>query len=583
MSRLILLLFALFCFLQASCLAADQRSTPARPPAPLSEEQKIIHALNRLAFGPRPGDVERVRQMGLKNWIEEQLAPATIDDSTVEAKLAPLTTLQLPASQLLIAYLGDTVVALRQANRQKMVQEKTAKGEVTAAEKPQKTLTPRQLQIQKMIEESGLPPRASLQAVGELLTSKTVRAVESKRQLQEVLVDFWSNHFNVDVKRATVRALKIVDDRAAIRPHVFGKFRDLLGATAHSPAMLIYLDNARSTVAKEAPRRANQKTRGGINENYARELMELHTLGVDGGYTQQDVQEVARCLTGWTVNLKTGEFIFRPMQHDNGAKTVLGHAIAAGGGIGDGEAVLDILAAHPATARFIARKLCVRLVTDEPPATLIDRAAKTFQDTGGDLREVVRTIVLAPEFNAPQAYQAKFKSPFEYAVSATRALGGKVIVPDPAERRGRLRLIADGSSSIKRMNNPKQLKGRQKSLVQQIGTMGQPLFSCQPPTGYSEDSRYWMSTSGLISRLTFALAMTSNEVEGVQTSLTGVLADVDRNDGAAVLNRLSTALLGNRLSPTTRATLEKQIAGETPVNATKLAALLIGSPEYQRR
>jgi uncharacterized protein (DUF1800 family) len=537
--------------------------------------------LNRLSFGPRPGDVERVRQMGLQQWIDEQLTPASIDDSSVEAKLKPLTTLQLPAEQLLIAYLGDTMTPLRKLAHQQNAPDKIAPGEVAA---PQKPLTPKLLHIQERIEASGLPPRTSFQAVGELLTAKTVRAVESKRQLQEVLVDFWSNHFNVDVRRGTVRALKIVDDRVAIRPHVFGKFRDLLGATAHSPAMLVYLDNVRSTVARETPRRVNQKTKGGINENYARELMELHTLGVDGGYTQQDVQEVARCLTGWTINYTTGEFVFRPSLHDNGAKVVLGHAIAAGGGIRDGEAVLDILAAHPATARFIARKLCVRLVADEPPATLIDRAAKTFQDTGGDLRAVVKTIVLAPEFNTPQTYRAKFKSPFEYAVSATRALGGKVTVPDPADRHGRGRLIADGISSAKRKNNIKQ-NGRQsyKSLVEQIAAMGQPLFSCQPPTGYSEGSRSWMSTSGLIARINFAIALTGNEVEGVQTSLTEVLVDVDRNDRSAVLNRLSTALLGSELPPATRTTLEKQVAGETAVNIPKLAALLLGSPEYQRR
>jgi len=572
--RLSLLLLGLC---TATSLAADRPRHPASPP--LSEEQKITHALNRLAFGSRPSDAARVRKMGLNSWINEQLAPQTIDDSALEVRLAPLTTLQLPAARLLLAYADDNAGFLKQARRQADLK----KGD--AAEPMKMPLNPRQQRLKAMIAANDLPPQTSTQAIGELMTAKIVRAVESKRQLQEVLVDFWGNHFNLDVKKGTVRALKIVDDRAVTRPHVFGKFRALLGATAHSPAMLVYLDNARSTRAMQAPRGTQKPSRGGINENYARELMELHTLGVDGGYSQQDVQEVARCLTGWTINQASGEFIFRPLLHDNGAKMVLGHAIAAGGGLRDGEAVLDILAAHPATARSIARKLCVRFVADEPPAMLVKKAAKTFLASDGDLREVVKTIVTAPEFYAPQVLRAKIKSPFEYVVSTLRALDVKLTVPDPAQPRGRLRLVADGLS-VSRPNagaqNPRKWQMRQ-SAAQQIAAMGQPLFSCRQPTGYSENSRQWVSSGALIARLNFALAVTSGGVDGVQVALPAVLGGVDGDNRAAIFARLARVLLGGELSAATRATLEKQTADEAPLNVAKLTALLLGSPEFQRR
>ncbi|MDQ3814216.1 MAG: DUF1800 domain-containing protein, partial [Armatimonadota bacterium] len=382
------------------------KATAASSAKPLQGDQKIQHALNRLTFGPRPGDLERVREMGLGRWIEQQLNPATIDDTAVEAKLSRLTTLTMPSNQLLLAYAADTTGFIKKLDKQKKEEERAArrnrngnKAEADTQANTQKVamtemeLNPRQRRLLEMIEKANLPRGSSAQAVGELNVAKLVRAAESKRQLQEVLVDFWSNHFNVDVRKGPVRSLKIVDDREVIRPHVLGSFRELLGASAKSPAMLFYLDNVRSTAEMQMPQRgrrgrfgrrnvANQnvanpnnaapKKRGGLNENYARELMELHTLGVDGGYTQQDVQEVARCLTGWGMERETGAFRFYPFLHDNGEKTVLGQKIPAGGGIRDGEMVLDILASHPSTARFIAQKLCVRFVADEPPAALVD-------------------------------------------------------------------------------------------------------------------------------------------------------------------------------------------------------------------
>jgi uncharacterized protein (DUF1800 family) len=350
----------------------------------------------------------------------------------VEQKLSRLHTLQYSPQQLELAYAADSLF------RQQMVQERrnrrieaarwarqwvTARtpmqGAMTAPARPlvaaNQQLTPAQQRVEEEARLQGMSNGIAAQVVGELVTAKLVRAVESKRQLHEVMVDFWSNHFNVDVKKGPVRTYKVADEREVIRPHVWSKFRDLLGASAKSPAMLFYLDNARSSRPMEmrrfagcnrnsprvrpnggaAPQNAAPgealmpsmtseetevapMTRGGINENYARELMELHTLGVDGGYTQKDVQEVARCFTGWSINRQTGEFQFKRYAHDNGEKLVLGQRIAAGGGIQDGERVLDILATHPSTARFLARKLCMRLVSDQPPASLVEVPRRHF-------------------------------------------------------------------------------------------------------------------------------------------------------------------------------------------------------------
>src|SRR5476649_2133225 len=310
----------------------------------------ITHVLNRLTFGPRPGDVERVRQMGLSAWLDLQLHPSRIDDHAADARLTPIE-------------------GARDSSDPKDVR------------------------------------RFAKKQVDVLASDKVLRAVYSERQLQEVLVDFWFNHFNVDARKIEDRPVVLEYERDVIRPRVLGRFRDLLGATAHSPAMLFYLDNWLSA-----------GTGRGVNENYGRELMELHTLGVDGGYTQRDVAEVARCFTGWTMkNPHDGTgFFFDMKKHDRGVKHVLGHTIAAGRGIEDGEEVLDILARHPATARFIATKLVRRFVADDPPPALVERAAKAFRKTGGDLREVVRVIVTSREFAGAAAYRAKVKSPFEY-------------------------------------------------------------------------------------------------------------------------------------------------------------------------
>jgi uncharacterized protein (DUF1800 family) len=438
----------------------------------------------------------------------------------------------------------------------------------------------------------------------QLAMDKTLRAVESDRQFQEVMVDFWSNHFNIDIRKNACAVYKISDERDVIRKHTFGRFRDLLGASAKSPAMLVYLDNAQSMAplpddprrelmrqrfleqmaaqgnenAKLAQLAQNSRGRGGINENYAREIMELHTLGVDGGYSQKDVQEVARCLTGWTINRQTGEFQFNARRHDQGPKVVLGHMIPAGGGIQDGETVLDILSSHPSTMRFISTELCRRLVSDDPPKSLVEKCAATWKRTDGDLREICRTIVTSPEFYSRAAYRQKIKSPFEYAVSSVRALGGTIDLERDNAPDGGLRLIGESRRGIN--------LGR--SLAGQVATMGQPLYQYQAPTGWPEDSHKWVSSGALIARLNFSLALTSGRIPDVSLPSRTTTGE---GDTAQTVNRLTEQILNGEVSPSTRATLLKQatiqpandqVARDTDT-ASRLAALVLGSPEFQRR
>jgi uncharacterized protein (DUF1800 family) len=597
-------------------------------PAQLQGDARILHALSRLSFGARPGDLEQVRQQGLGAWIDQQLRPESIDDSAVERKLSSLPVLQASPKYLLLAYEASTGALLKllqtrpteameapmpasaqagmsvgmgsMAPRQRMgalrLRRNSARRGAPQAANAQVVLNPNQVVLnpnQRLalgeIEREGIQPGEAARAVGALSDAKIMRAVESKRQLHEVMVDFWSNHFNLDVRKGPVRTLKLADDRDVVRARAWGSFRELLGASARSPAMLFYLDNVRSTKEAQAPRRGvNRKgkiarARGGLNENYARELMELHTLGVDGGYTQKDVQEVARCFTGWGFSRQSGTFSFNARQHDNGAKVVLGHAIAAGGGLRDGEQVLDILASHPSTARFLSRKLCQRLVGDEPPAALVARVAAKWAQTRGDLREVVRAIVYSPEFFAASAARAKVKSPFELAASSVRVLDGEVGLPNAGDGYGRLRLAADGSASLlgRRGNNGR--RALRRSLAQEIADMGQPLFAFQAPTGYSEDSRSWVSTGGLIARLNFTLALAGGQVAHVKAEPQKLFEGVSGDNHDAVLDRLNQRLLGGAMSSATRATLKKQLQPGTPADPAKLTALVLGSPEFQKR
>ncbi len=430
-----------------------------------------------------------------------------------------------------------------------------------------------------------------------------IRAAMSQRQLNEVLVDFWENHFNVDVKKNQVRALKVADDRDAIRPRVLGHFRALLGASAHSPAMLVYLDNNENSVARE--RGAIEKKviemyiankfgvdpkgmmygKEGPNENYGREILELHTLGVDGGYTQKDVQEVARCFSGWTLAPLNGKFQFDANRHDNAEKVVLGQTIPAGGGVMDGEKVLDLLARHPSTARFISRKLCQRFVCDDPPTELVDRIAGVFRETDGDLRKVVAAIIDSPEFFSPTYYRAKVKSPLEYAVSAVRA-GGGTFIELGNEKWEKLRHVGEGAAVLG-FGAEKLSDAKRKTLNWSIHDMGQPLFNYAAPTGYSEVSAKWVSPGALIDRLNFALSLAQGDVSDVRMDPKALLAGVDADQPTAVLERLSQGLLQGEMSSKTRDTILKNAvpSGDESktVDVSKMMALVLGSPEFQRR
>ncbi|MEO8216793.1 MAG: DUF1800 domain-containing protein, partial [Acidobacteriota bacterium] len=438
------------------------------------------------------------------------------------------------------------------------------------------------------------PDKRPKRLVAELTGARIVRAAYSERQLNEVMVDFWMNHFNVYAAKGLDRVLIGSYERETVRPRIWGKFEDLLMATAKSPAMLFYLDNARSVAAAEnrpatvrngprqgrafgeqdwpdrrrramrgEPRLDSMKTRrpakgfpakGGLNENYARELMELHTLGVDGGYTQQDVTELARVLTGWSIARpeEGGGFVFRAALHDTKSKKVLGNVFPAGGGIGEGERMIYILAHHPATAHHIAFQLCQRLVADDPPAALVDRVAKTFLATDGDLRQTVRAIVSSPEFFDPIYYRAKMKSPFEYVVSSLRATGGE-------------------------LNRP-------LTLARQLQSMGEPLYLCQPPTGYSDTSSAWMNSGSLLARLNFALDLTGGRIEGVAVDSSGLLPDRFHGDSNALIDSLARELVGGDLSPDTRRTIEANLVDKAAREKTALVGgLILGSPDFQRQ
>jgi len=583
--------------------------------AKLSQEQRILHVLNRLGFGARPGDVERVKALGVDKYIEQQLNPGKIDDSSSEAKLQNLETLRMSTAELYEKY-PQPGQLLNQLQRRGALPAQLAeardnrtKGGANAADanNPKtddamtgdpKTKTPapnpadqnpmnnpqyRQAMMQ-YFKENNLRPAQFL--TGELQMSRILRAVYSERQLQEVMVDFWTNHFNVYANKGADRWLLPSYDRDTIRPHTLGKFYDLLLADAQSPAMLFYLDNVQSVSPNAQPptsrpgaargplaglrmpdnpqRQQAQQQRRGINENYARELMELHTLGVDGGYTQKDVQEVARCFTGWTIiaprgagaaaqalmngpmaemaRTRPGTFVFRPGVHDNGEKLVLGHKIPAGGGMKDGLMVLDILAHHSATAKFISTKLVRRFVADEPPAALVDRVAQTFLKTDGDIREMLRTIFYSPEFNSQEAYRAKVKRPFELAISAVRTIG--------AETNG----------------------GPQ--FHQWLQRMGQPLYGYQTPNGYSDVAENWVNTGALLERMNFALALVSNRIPGTRADLSKLMSDAKPGasiDKAKLLDRLVSVIVGGEISAKTRETLLKQLDDQITLPAAPRA------------
>jgi uncharacterized protein (DUF1800 family) len=634
-----------------------QKQDPALKGLPITElsaDEAILHALNRLAYGPRPGDVERVRQMGLAKWIEQQLNPNSIDDKAVEARLETYPTLRMSSAKLLAEYPqpkqaekkdvkqaqgeqrpSDTAAAIIARDMQPAAGRAKAgspaqapQGQGQAAEAddaansgastqmaatdPDATSNMKDSPMKQdpsqgnvatrgaggkrdlLSVDPNMVPRAIAddskkpqRVVEELAMAKMTRAIYSQRQLQQIMDDFWFNHFNVFAGKGDVKWLMTSYERDVIQPHTLGKFKDLLTATAKSPAMLFYLDNFLSADPRAAERAAaeratrqqgrwgrfgqpfpqtaqqQKKNTRGLNENYGRELMELHTLGVDGGYTQKDVTEVARCFTGWSIEKPKVDatFKFDDKLHDPDPKIVLGKKIHAGG-MRDGEEVIELLARNPNTAKFISTKLARRFVSDTPPPALVARMAETFQSSDGDIRAVMKAMIWSPEFWSRDAYRVKVKTPFELVVSTARALGTDVDTPMP--------------------------------LVQWAGRIGEPLYQCQPPTGYSDKADAWVNTGALLNRLNYSLALAGNKVRGSRSDSAALLGVESSADAKAALDRAVQLFLGGETGPMTVATLEKQLDSpqilqaklDDPAKHVDLgvvAGLVLGAPEFQRR
>ena len=636
-----------------------------RPAGAMEEQKRVIHALNRLSFGPRPGDVERVTQMGVHKWVEMQLYPERIDDSALETRLVPFRTLRMDQRELvenfppnqMIRQIANGKVDLpsdptkravyeaqvrRYQDRQERKQDASKSPSATdpamapadngngmvddsVPEGRQEERRFANLKIKELLDQ---PPDRRLQeilkmppvdqhafilamkgpkadalmegmspqqketlmslrnpervVIGELTQAKLLRAIYSERQLDEVMTDFWFNHFNIFINKGNDRILLTSYERDVIRAHALGKFEDLLVATAQSPAMLYYLDNwlsvgpgsdigmgiaprgrkrGRDQHAQNRPPKGKAKVASGLNENYGRELMELHTLSVNGGYSQKDVAEVAKVFTGWTVEQPRngGGFRFEPRMHEPGNKTVLGHKIKEGGEK-EGLEVLHLLARHPKTARFISQKLAMRFVSDDPPPTLVDRMAQTFLKKHGDIRQVLRTMFSSSEFWSPEAYRAKVKTPLEFVVSAVRASGAQV---DDA-----------------------------RALLGTLTTMGMPPYGMQPPTGYSMKADTWVNASALLSRMNFALGLAAGKVRGVSLDASQLAPSAENAQHA--LAALENPLLAGDVSKQTHETISKQLDDPQisqrrlddavrPPNVAAITGLILGSPEFQRQ
>ncbi len=640
---------------------------PALKGLPISElnaDEAVLHALNRLAYGPRPGDVERVKQMGLAKWIDQQLNPNSIDDRAVQARLENYPTLAMSSTQLMRDYpqpkqaekqaaklqaqnasqtrsdAAAAVVARDSQNSGNSANASTstaqdmgptyaaqnAPGEMNNSDSapvrsnanstapppivpsPMKDEPPNSANMAtrgaggKQNVLGGADPNAVPKAIAddsrkpqrvveELAMAKVTRAIYSERQLQQVLDDFWFNHFNVFAGKGEDRYYLTSYERDVIQPHTLGKFKDLVNATAQSPAMLFYLDNYLSAdpqaAARQAAERAarqqgryggfgrpypptgnpqaqnKKKQERGLNENYGRELMELHTLGVDGGYTQKDVTEVARCFTGWSIEKprENPSFKFDEKLHDPNPKYVLGKKIHAGG-MKDGEQVIELLAHNPSTAKFISTELARRFVSDTPPPALVARMSQTFLSDDGDIRSVMRTMIYSPEFWSRETYRAKIKTPYELVISAVRTLGTDVDTPMP--------------------------------LVQWVGRIGEPLYQCQPPTGYSDKADAWVNTGALLNRLNFSLTLAGNKIRGSRSDVTALLGTDAGAEPRVALTRAVDVFLGGAVAPNTIETLEKQLDSpqvlqaklDDPAKATDLgvvSGLVLGAPEFQRR
>jgi len=529
--------------------AAPRQSPPRQLPA-LTPHDSALHALDRLAYGPRPGEVDAVAAGGVMNWIDGQLSPDQLDDRLVAERATAFRILRYDPRDLARLY-----AAARNERREG--------------------------------RQGGKDEEMGRRLAGEVEQLAVVRAALSRRQLYEVMVDFWANHFNVFFGKGADRVLAPSYIEETLRPRAFGKFADLLIATARSPAMLFYLDNWESVAPGSAPpavtrprlgarpwfgrgryvpgfsrepaqadsqrQRVLERMPEGINENYARELLELHTLGVDGGYTQQDVIEVARIFTGWSIKRpqQGGGFEFHDWAHDDGEKTVLGVRFPAGHGTDEGVRLLKLLASLPATMHHVSRKLCQRLVNDDPPDGCVDDAVAAWKRSSGDMREVVRAIVHGPDFWAPQNIRAKVKTPLEFVVSAVRAVGGD---PDTTPR-----------------------------LAQVVARLGQPLYRHVAPDGYPEREEAWVNSGALLDRMNVAVALAAGRLPGVTVALEAVApATADAEQLIAAVND---GVLGGAMSDNTRRVIRDELAAAPdPVAARALAVgLTLGGPEFQRQ
>ncbi len=665
MSRLGTVAFAVLLLLGSQAApASDQDKSKDKdkhaktPPKPqtLSEHDRALHALQRLTFGPRPGDMEKVLAMGVDKWIEQQLNPSQIPNPALDGKLGQYRTLRMQPRELAQAFptgqmireaaegkrplpsdpiqyglweflvdnykeqqkanaaaqtppaddaarksmeaekktaedgkkdaathLGDMLLALPKANRMTSLMKLPlsdrrilaqyipgdARGKLAADFSP--------LEREVFSAMNGNPTGV---VVSELQQAKIMRAVYSERQLEEVMTDFWFNHFNVFIYKDQDQYFVTSYERDVIRPNALGKFRNLVEAVAKSPAMLYYLDNWLSVgpnsqangVRPGQPPKPNASTRG-LNENYGRELMELHTLGVDGGYTQTDVTQMARVFTGWTIQSfdQGWGFLFDPKRHEPGPKIILNRTIEEAG-INEGQQALDILCKSPATARFISTKLARRFVADDPPPELVKQMAQTFLQTDGDIKEVLRTMVGSRDFWSPAVYRKKVKTPLEFVTSAIRATGTQIQNPQP--------------------------------VVQALNKMGMPLYQMQPPTGYSARAEAWMNSDALLERLNFSTAITAGNMGGVNFDPLRVLAlgllarapkeeivPVNTSGGTdAAVTLVEDALIGGEISKNTDKTIRKslddpQIGGNLLTDPSKPLAMIIGltlgSPEFQ--
>jgi uncharacterized protein (DUF1800 family) len=707
MERFLRALKPLFCFamvLSAARVTAQSALSGASPSVVANQrqlkatnqlhgDQKILHALNRFTFGPRPGDLEQVRAIGLDKWFDRQLHPATLGEMDLDTRLAQFPAMQAQPEDLLRRFPTNAVInqttdgklpmpaspvlrtvyeaqkfrlqVKKQQDPKKAVADgmAVAKGGGMMSQPTQPQLAqagsaqtmsgmssvagaasddsmatlislilglPPQQRVERLcaMKPSDLdgffhalkgPQRAALLAglepamkeqvgamenpqrviIEELVDERLTRDIYSNAQLQEVMTDFWLNHFNVFLHKDEVTPYYLVSfERDTIRPRALGKFEDLLQATAHSPAMLLYLDNATSTgpdsqavarmkIAAEKHPGNRKKAPDGLNENYARELMELHTLSVNGGYTQKDVTQVASIFTGWTVDRQQvgGSFKFDPGRHEPGDKKVMGVKFKENGEL-EGQELLHFLAMRPATARFIARKLAVRFVSDDPPESLVSRMQKSYLRSDGDISAVLRTLFHSPEFWASSAYRAKVKTPIEFVVSAVRSSNASINDLQP--------------------------------LANAMRDMAMPVFGAIPPTGYNWQASAWISTGALVNRMNFAMTFASGRLSGVAVHwMDG--PDATRSSPALVSDarselpgieaeesRLEPLLVAGGVSPSTRAAAlqQTQIAHGTapvpPAAAQKppnrgqqlanlnredqqIAGLLLGSPEFQRR